>query len=87
MAPALAAQTPMAPHELAGKKASFLNHEAPKHIYPDGIKTSGQHPPLYDQLHPYEDFPKEITGATVWNNAEYKGMQPLCWPALARSLD
>ncbi|KAK7192945.1 taurine catabolism dioxygenase TauD [Paraphaeosphaeria sporulosa] len=72
MAPALTAHTPTAPHELGAKKA-FLNHEAPRHIYPDGIKTSGQHPPLYNQLHPYEDFPTEIAGPTVWNVEEYKG--------------
>ena len=36
-----------------------------------GIKTSGQHPPLYDQLKPYSDFPKEITGPTVWKSEDY----------------
>ncbi|KAH8815137.1 hypothetical protein F5884DRAFT_165741 [Xylogone sp. PMI_703] len=41
-------------------------------IFPDGIKTSGQHPPLYDQLRPYADFPKEITGETVWKAEDYK---------------
>ena len=71
MAPALTAVAPTAPHELGvGKK--YTNNNAPKEIYPDGIKTSGQHPPLYDQLHPYEDFPKEITGPTVWNVEDYR---------------
>ncbi|RFU32043.1 hypothetical protein B7463_g4338, partial [Scytalidium lignicola] len=41
-------------------------------IFPDGIKTSGQHPPLYDQLRPYADFPKEIIGETVWKAEDYK---------------
>lgn len=36
-----------------------------------GIKTSGQHPPLYDQLKPYSEFPKEITGPTVWTAEDY----------------
>ena len=72
MAPALTSQAPTAPHELGAKKA-FPNHKAPRDIYPDGIKTSGQHPPLYDVLHPYEDFPREITGSTVWNVEEYRG--------------
>ncbi|PVI06919.1 Clavaminate synthase-like protein [Periconia macrospinosa] len=71
MAPALTSSAPTAPHELS-KTQPFLNHKAPRNIYPDGIKTSGQHPPLYDQLHPYSDFPKEITGQTAWNATEYK---------------
>ncbi|KAF2685906.1 taurine catabolism dioxygenase-like protein TauD [Lentithecium fluviatile CBS 122367] len=76
MAPALTTTVPTAPHDLSKPQqqppAPFQNHKAPRSIYPDGIKTSGQHPPLYDLLHPYEDFPKEITGPTVWNAAEYK---------------
>lgn len=71
MAPSLTAHAPAAPHELSNK--SFPNHKAPRAIYPDGIKTSGQHPPLYDQLRPYQDFPKKITGPTVWKAEEYKG--------------
>jgi len=56
-----------------------LQQQAPKFIrplsrsiFPDGIKTSGQHPPLYEELRPYEDFPSEINGATVWNANDYK---------------
>ena len=44
----------------------------PKWIFPDGLKTSGQHPPLYEELRSYDDFPKQITGDTVWNAADYK---------------
>jgi hypothetical protein len=40
-------------------------------IFPDGFKTSGQHPPLYDQLYPYSAFPKTISGPTVWEADEY----------------
>ncbi|KAL2413161.1 hypothetical protein ABEF95_009028 [Exophiala dermatitidis] len=40
-------------------------------IFPDGFKTSGQHPPLYDQLYPYSAFPKKITGPTVWAATDY----------------
>lgn len=69
MAPSLTSPAPTAPHELP---QTFPNHKAPKNIYPDGIKTSGQHPPIYDRLHPYEDFPKEITGPTVWHAEDYK---------------
>lgn len=68
MAPALTATQPTAPHTLS----SVSSNKAPKNIYPDGIKTSGQHPPLYDQLRPYEDFPKEITGPTVWKAEDYR---------------
>ena len=68
MAPALTTSAPTAPHELS----SFPNHKAPRNIYPDGIKTSGQHPPLYDILRPYEDFPQKITGPTVWNVEDYR---------------
>ncbi|KEY65352.1 hypothetical protein S7711_01862 [Stachybotrys chartarum IBT 7711] len=45
--------------------------EAPRSIFPDGIRTSGQHPPLYDILRPYSDFPKKITGPTVWEAKDY----------------
>jgi hypothetical protein len=60
MAPALTSSAPTAlPHELFKKLA---NNDAPKNVFPDGIKTSGQHEPLYDQLRSYSEFPKEITG-------------------------
>ncbi|RLL93265.1 hypothetical protein CFD26_102277 [Aspergillus turcosus] len=45
---------------------------APPSIFPDGLKTTGQHPPLYELLQPFERFPKEITGPTVWTAAEYR---------------
>lgn len=47
------------------------NHDAPRDIFPDGIRTSGQHPPVYDQLKPYSEFPKEITGPTLWRKEDY----------------
>lgn len=40
-------------------------------VHYSGIKTSGQHPPLYDQLKPYSEFPKEIIGPTVWKAEDY----------------
>lgn len=61
-----------------GLTATFPNHtpiiekQVPRSIFPDGIKTSGQHPPIYHQLSPYQDFPHEITGPTVWDAADYK---------------
>lgn len=41
-------------------------------IFPDGIKTSGQHPPSYEELKPYSEFPSQITGHTLWNAADCK---------------
>ena len=35
-------------------------------IFPDGMRTSGQHPPIESQLKPFEDFPTNIAGRTVW---------------------
>lgn len=32
---------------------------------------SGQHPPLYDLIRPYSDFPKQIVGPTVWRPEDY----------------
>lgn len=65
MAPALTETPTTAPHLIS------VNTTAPKSNFPDGIKTSGQHPPLYNQLKPYSSFPKEITGPTVWKAEDY----------------
>ena len=64
MAPSALDIPPTASHLLAQKPVD-------KTIFPDGIKTSGQHPPLYDQLRPYTDFPQEISGGTVWKAEDY----------------
>ncbi|KAF2033240.1 Clavaminate synthase-like protein [Setomelanomma holmii] len=73
MAPSLeTATTPTAPHELGKSNSYASSATANKAIFPDGIKTSGQHEPLYDQIHPYSAFPKEITGSTAWNRDDYK---------------
>jgi len=65
MAPALtSAPTPLPPTTSSPSIAS-------KSVFPDGIKTSGQHPPLYDLLQPYSAFPKHITSPTVWNATDY----------------
>lgn len=49
----------------------FPNHYATKSIFPDGIRTSGQHAPLLEKLRPYSEFPKEITGPTIWKKEDY----------------
>ena len=41
-------------------------------VFPDGIKTSGQRNPEAHLLKPYDQFPKEITGPTVWKPEDYK---------------
>ncbi len=43
-----------------------------KSVFPDGLKTSGKHNPIYSLLRPYEDFPKEISGPTVWKADHYR---------------
>ena len=48
-----------------------LDRHPLKEIFPDGIKTSGQHSPVYSQLLPYEEFPAEITGPTLWKAEDY----------------
>lgn len=62
MAPALT-QSPPAPIHNA--------RAVPKDIFPDGIRTSGQHPPVYEQLKTFDEFPEQITGPTVWKNEDY----------------
>ncbi|SRR5947207_4426270 len=49
----------------------FPNHHAAKSIFPDGIRTSGQHSPLFEKLKPYSEFPKQIKGPTVWRKEDY----------------
>ncbi|MCJ1474195.1 hypothetical protein MMC13_002853 [Lambiella insularis] len=49
---------------LSGKPVS-------KSIFPDGIKSSGQHSPLYNELHSFDDFPPKIHGPTLWKAEDY----------------
>lgn len=42
-------------------------------IFPDGLKTSGQHSPIASLIRPYTDFPKKIEGRTVWSKADFEG--------------
>jgi hypothetical protein len=70
MAPGLVDTLPTPPHQL---KTSI-----DQNLFPDGLKTTGQHPPIYEALQPFENFPKEITGPTVWKAEEYRD-QPEKW--------
>jgi hypothetical protein len=71
MAPAVAETARAAP--IASKQAVKDNNKAPRDVFPDGIRTSGQHTPVYEQLKPYSEFPKEISGPTVWKKEDYDG--------------
>jgi hypothetical protein len=65
----------MAPTALTESPANLpaFNYSKPsKSVFPDGIKTSGQSSPNYDQLRPYEQFPREVTGPTVWRRDDYQ---------------
>ncbi|KAF2150876.1 Clavaminate synthase-like protein [Myriangium duriaei CBS 260.36] len=64
--------------QLPAELPKFEYHNPSKSVFPDGIKTSGQCPPNYDQLAPYSAFPKEITGQTIWNPSDYKN-NPETW--------
>ena len=66
MAPALTENSPTPPQTLS---------ETPvvsKAVFPDGLKTSGQHGPIFDRLRSYSEFPKEISGPTVWRAEDYR---------------
>lgn len=52
--------------------STIAPNAANKAIFPDGLKTSGQHNPIYSQLTPPSEFPKEITGPTVWQSEDYR---------------
>ena len=67
MAPSLLETQPQAPHSLTSPSHKPVDRK----IFPDGIKTSGQHPPLPELIKNYSDFPKEIKGATVWKADDY----------------
>jgi hypothetical protein len=42
-------------------------------IFPDGLKTSGQHSPIGSLIRPYGDFPTKIEGRTVWDKSNFEG--------------
>ena len=51
---------------------STIKSQASRSIFPDGIKTSGQHPPNYDELKEYDEFPESIDGPTLWKAEDYR---------------
>jgi hypothetical protein len=45
--------------------------EAKSNNLDDDNLTSGQYPPLFDQIGSWESFPESISGPTVWTREEY----------------
>ncbi|EIW73072.1 hypothetical protein TREMEDRAFT_59233 [Tremella mesenterica DSM 1558] len=41
-------------------------------LFPDGLKTSGQHPGIYELIPPYEEWPKSVSGPTLWKAEDYQ---------------
>ncbi|KAI1095377.1 Clavaminate synthase-like protein [Rostrohypoxylon terebratum] len=67
MAPAVDIETPVDAIQSLKARAKQVDLS----IFPDGLKTTGQHPPLYDQVYPYNAFPKRIEGPTEWKAEDY----------------
>ena len=76
MAPSILARPSEAPHTLISKRDN--NNNAPRDVFPDGIRTSGQLDPEYSLLQPYESFPEHIEGPTAWKREDYAD-QPKKW--------
>lgn len=72
MAPALTnLAAPAAAASASGSPSS--TKPASKSLFPDGLKTSGQHAPILSLIRPYEEFPRVITGQpTVWKAEDYR---------------
>lgn len=71
MAPGILATEPLSSNDTIPRWKKAPNNQAPRDIFPDGIRTSGQHEPLREHIRPYSEFPKEITGPTVWRKEDY----------------
>ena len=71
MAPGILSEPGSATFTSTASKQSNNNTHAPRNIFPDGIRTSGQLDPIVELLRPFEDFPSEIQGPTVWTKDDY----------------
>lgn len=72
MAPAVSLPTDLSTTTPPNPKLLQKNQKpVDKSIFPDGFKTTGQQPPLYDQLYPYSAYPKEIKAPTLWRPEDY----------------
>lgn len=63
----------MAPTATTTYWDSETRDAGPKSSLKKGVQTSGQHPPVYEDLQPYETFPQNINGPTVWRKEDYEG--------------
>ena len=61
------------PESVAVSNTKLSDSNAPREIFPDGIRTSGQHEPAYSLLHPYSSFPDQITETTAWKPDDFTG--------------
>lgn len=62
----------MAPGLIEPDAGYFENTSANKSVFPDGLRTTGQSEPIYSLVQPYDSFPKEITGPTLWKAEDYR---------------
>ena len=63
----------MAPTATTTYRDSETRNAGLKSSLKKAIQTSGQHPPNYEDLQPYETFPQDINGQTVWRKEDYEG--------------
>ena len=71
MAPIALASTPSYPVNASQLKNASPDGPVDLNIFPDGIKTSGAHPPLPELIVPYEEWPKHVDGPTLWKAEDY----------------
>ena len=66
--------TPVPSHQLASGQTSTRPSPPTldRRLFPDGLKTSGQHPAMPHAILPYSAFPKKIDGPNVWTAEEYR---------------
>ena len=62
---------PTATDNITDAQTVFAYDNPSKFLFPDGIKTSGQIDPDFDKIKPYNEFPTEIEGPTVWKAEDY----------------
>lgn len=92
MAPAAVA-IPQAPHAFREGPSTppHLRIHTPLAPAQERVLTSGQIEPNHDTLQPYANFPKEVTGPTVWKGSDFAS-NPELWkrqwtPKLVRDLE
>lgn len=57
---------------MSAPAAHAADGSANKAIFPDGYKTSGQHEPIASKIQPFDKFPKDITGPTLWKAEDFR---------------